>query len=136
MSYYNKEYVVGLVFTTDLKQVVLIKKNRPDWQKGKLNGIGGKLEKDETALTAMIREFEEETGVLTEANWWKYFLTLYFESVVVHFFTMSNDDVWSNARTTTDELVGHFAVYDVINSDCIITNIKHLIPLAIQRLSF
>lgn len=34
-------YVAGLAFSTDLQHVALIKKNRPDWQAGKFNGIGG-----------------------------------------------------------------------------------------------
>ena len=56
-------YVVGFLFNPDMTEVVLIKKNRPDWQKGLLNGVGGKIESGEDPITAMIREFKEETGV-------------------------------------------------------------------------
>lgn len=46
-----QEYVLGFAFTPkDLKgnqKVVLIEKLKPEWQKGKFNGIGGKLEKDD-----------------------------------------------------------------------------------------
>ncbi len=38
-----KLYVVGFMFTEDEKQVVLIEKKRPEWQAGKLNGVGGKI---------------------------------------------------------------------------------------------
>ncbi|KKN77742.1 hypothetical protein LCGC14_0357160 [marine sediment metagenome] len=31
------EYVVRFLFSSDEKLVVLIKKNKPDWQKGKLS---------------------------------------------------------------------------------------------------
>ena len=64
-------YVVGFAFNKVGDQVVLIKKNRPAWQSGLLNGIGGHIEEtDKTALDAMIREFEEETSVLTSPKDW------------------------------------------------------------------
>jgi len=37
-------YVCGFMMTWDLQQFLLIRKTHPDWQKGKLNGIGGKIE--------------------------------------------------------------------------------------------
>lgn len=65
------QYVVGFMFTLDKNEVVLIRKNRPDWQAGKWNGVGGKCEDDETPANAMKREFLEETGVDSE-EWEKY----------------------------------------------------------------
>jgi 8-oxo-dGTP pyrophosphatase MutT (NUDIX family) len=58
------EYVVGFVFDPDESHLLLIWKNRPAWQAGKLNGPGGKRENGETPLAAMEREFGEETGFL------------------------------------------------------------------------
>ena len=54
-----KEYVVGFMFSEE------ILKNKPDWQAGRLNGVGGKVEPNEYPDQAMVREFEEETGVRT-----------------------------------------------------------------------
>jgi hypothetical protein len=34
--------VAGFLFRNNDTEVALIRKNKPDWQKGKLNGIGGK----------------------------------------------------------------------------------------------
>ncbi len=36
-----ERYVVGFCFNGDMSKVVLIQKNRPAWQVGKLNGVGG-----------------------------------------------------------------------------------------------
>ena len=58
-----KRYVVGFLLNYDRTQVVLIRKNRPAWQAGHLNGVGGKIEMGETPIEAMTREFEEETGL-------------------------------------------------------------------------
>lgn len=38
-------------------------KNKPDWQKGCLNGIGGKIEEGEKPIDAVFRELEEEAVV-------------------------------------------------------------------------
>lgn len=62
------KYVVGFLFDESKQHVALIRKARPAWQYGKLNGIGGHIEKNETPLQAMRREFFEETGA-TVANW-------------------------------------------------------------------
>lgn len=63
-------YVVGFRFSKDFSRVVVIRKNRPVWQKGLLNGIGGKIEPGESPLDAMVREFLEETGMKTAAAEW------------------------------------------------------------------
>lgn len=59
-------YSCGFLFSPDRSRVLLIRKNRPAWQAGKLNGLGGKLEHGETPLDAMRREFWEEAGVRIE----------------------------------------------------------------------
>ena len=41
---------------------LLILKDRPEWQKGRLNLPGGKIEEGENPEQAALRELEEETG--------------------------------------------------------------------------
>ena len=74
-----KEYVVGFAFKGEYKeQVLLLLKNRPEWQAGNFNGVGGKVEVDkETPREAMTREFEEETGVFVPQRYWTHFCTIY-----------------------------------------------------------
>ena len=69
-----KEYVLGFMFDRANATVVMIHKNKPEWQKGFLNGVGGKIEPNEAPLDAMEREFKEETGV--EVTTWNRFATL------------------------------------------------------------
>jgi len=66
-------YVLGFMFSEDLGHVVLIEKKRPEWQAGKLNGIGGKVEDKELPIKAMEREFKEETDVCVVSDNWKRF---------------------------------------------------------------
>ncbi len=61
-------YVVGFQFNAERTKVALIRKAKPEWQKGLLNGIGGKIEPtDNDPHSAMVREFREETGVATDS---------------------------------------------------------------------
>src|SRR5262245_46641476 len=58
-----KRYAVGFVFVEfDGPWVLLLRKTRPAWQAGKLNGPGGHIEDGESDIDAMRREFLEEVG--------------------------------------------------------------------------
>lgn len=70
------KYVLGFLFDLKDDTVLLVRKNRPTWQEGLLNGIGGKIENGEEPLEAMIREFKEEVGY--EQDDWNHFLTCKF----------------------------------------------------------
>lgn len=58
----QQRYVLGVLLDRDEKHVLVIWKNRPAWQAGKLNCIGGKIEENELPIVAMQREFLEETN--------------------------------------------------------------------------
>ena len=134
-----KRYVVGLMFNYDFTKLVMIKKIRPDWQWGHLNGPGGQIDKDETDMQAMLREFKEETGVKTKPQDWTRVCTLNFEHAEVVFFAGNNDTYCDDAKTTTDEEI---AAYHVIHGALIlndkmhpvIENIPMVMALAQQRL--
>ncbi len=132
-----KEYVLGFAFNKDKTQVVLILKNRPDWQKGKFNGIGGKIEpSDENIHRAMVREFYEETGVVTETQDWNAFAEMLYDDdklkgpAKVYCFRMF-DNCIQQCSTCTDELV---QILDL--SEVHVHKLRHLltvlIPLALQ----
>lgn len=64
-----QEYVLGFVFDRiDPDLTLLIRKNRPEWVAGKLNGIGGKREEEEPIPYAMIRGASEEASI-NDAEW-------------------------------------------------------------------
>lgn len=65
----EKNFVLGFLFNAKLDKVVLIKKNRPDYQAGKLNGLGGKIEQEDCPKLKMVDKFVEEAGVIV--NDWK-----------------------------------------------------------------
>ena len=127
----------------DCGEVLLIEKTRPNWQKGKLNGIGGHIEPGETPQQAAKREFDEETG-----NHWRglqqraymHFATMEGISMAepvwrVHCFSVHSD--FNLFGVTYDGEEGRVRAFraDLISSPAnsrvpILPNLKWLIPLA------
>jgi 8-oxo-dGTP diphosphatase len=81
-----QRYVCGFLFSPDRERVLLIRKNRPAWQAGKLNGVGGKVEAGETLHQAITREFREEAGLTIPEQRWQHVLTLTGPDWTGHFF--------------------------------------------------
>lgn len=59
----NKNYVVIMLFNKSYDKVLLVKRNKNPY-KNCWNGIGGKIENDETPIEAAKRECIEETNIL------------------------------------------------------------------------
>jgi 8-oxo-dGTP diphosphatase len=124
-------YVVGFLFNANLSMVALIRKNRPEWQKGKLNGVGGKIEPGESGLDAMIREFKEETGATVED--WLWFEQEQFANGAVVNFYAAVAPAGTYVRDVTDEHVSFYFLTNAILEQCI-PNLKYLIPMASHHL--
>lgn len=129
------KYVAGLLFRDD--EVALIRKNRPDWQAGKLNAVGGKVEPSEYPVYAMRREFAEEAGYQPPLTDWRQFCTLEHphRGGEVHFFTaMWDQGIGPITKNMTDEPVDWYKVRDVLapSYQLIIPNLRWLIPLALN----
>ncbi len=120
-------YVCGFAFDPTGEWVVLIRKAKPAWQAGKLNGVGGKVEPGEAPLLAMIREFREETGVSTDFRAWKQFATVSGDDWTVHFFHLRLG-LDANVQTMEDEAVDW---YPVAHTPDRINNLSWLIPMAL-----
>jgi 8-oxo-dGTP diphosphatase len=128
------KYVCGFYFDHVLKQVVLIWKNKPAWQAGKLNGIGGKIEPGETAAEAMHREFKEETGIDHPA--WDRVIIISGNDWEVHFFSaVGKANEFEYATTMEDEEVAKIEV-DRLHDFDYIPNLEWLIPLALHKIEF
>ncbi len=99
-----QKYVLGFALDYDLRKVILIRKEKPLWQKGKLNGVGGKIEEGESSLDAMIREFEEESGLYIKG--WNNFLTYSGNNFLIDiFYVCLKDEDFYSVKTITEELI-------------------------------
>ena len=141
-----QKYVAGFLFfdhvekdiweyETRTKKVLLVRKNKPAWQKGKLNGIGGKIEEGETPDDAMHREFFEETGIEQKFDW-KLFVVLKNEIVgyELYFYKTSLNDRPNLKQYKNDigEILEVHSVEDLKKRDKI-KNLEWLIPLAFDE---
>lgn len=135
----RREWVVGFAFDESAEVVVLIRKARPEWQAGRLNGVGGKVEPDVdvvdgavSIVAAMTREFAEETGVRTGREEWQHFASLKWEEGTVHFFRLFDWRVVRDSRTLTDEPIEVHRVAELDRAR-VTPNLRWLVPLAAHR---
>lgn len=155
-----QEYVCGFMFDRDMERVVLIRKSKPQWQAGKLNGVGGKVEIKETVkavpgLTsgfhiyetppeAMAREFLEETGYRTRPQDWRLFRTERFglaasnvsdakHGAIVHFLFAINSWAVRDAATQESECIEKHSIrmlFLEMNRPQMMYNLPYLIEMA------
>ena len=128
------EMVLGFYFERfqDEWLVWLIRKNRPTWQRGKLNGIGGHVEPDESPLRAMRREFREEAGL--DIDNWVHAITLNGPGWRVHIFRVFH---WgygpAHPSTQTDETVSFYQTGAMFPRTLAIPNLEWIVPLLLDK---
>jgi 8-oxo-dGTP diphosphatase len=125
------KYVLGFLFSDDEEFCVLVQKNKPEWQAGLLNGVGGKIEDGETALAAVRREFLEETGVDTSLIEWRPFCEMFGNDWVVYCF-MARDREWHKVGTTTPEKIICVSVKELRTLSCV-SNLYWLVQMALDK---
>lgn len=126
-----KNYVVGFLFNSEMTRVLLIhKRHGPQCVIEKWNGVGGKIEANESPYQAMVREFEEEAGISTREHEWRRFTTLVGTTATVHFFWMKDSCLLQQARDCTDEETGTFLTSDIglDNVVVVVPNLRWMIP--------
>jgi 8-oxo-dGTP diphosphatase len=134
-----KEYVAGFLICEEDETVALVVKNKPEWQAGLWNAIGGKIEAGETPLAAMIREFQEETGYVTSdwtGSWTRYAVLNGYsptsEQFCVHFFyRFTAVPLTQVVTTTTDEKI-IVVPWQLITPKTSMANLRWLLLMALD----
>lgn len=127
-------YAVGFYFNRDMSEVVLIRKKKPKWQEGKLNGVGGKVEAGETFIQAMVREFKEETGLQTRETEWSLAIEQRGEDYVLAVFHgISSTLELPFIETQEEEQVSWFRVQSLPERSDLIHNIPWYVFLAFDQ---
>ncbi|MCT7529092.1 NUDIX domain-containing protein [Aliarcobacter cryaerophilus] len=120
--------VVGII--TDNKEILLLKKNNPDWQKGLYNGIDGKVELNTTPLETIIKKCQEELGV-NISNWIELDSEISSSGIeIVYFLTTLNEGEIKKLQSQTDERAELFSINNLP------TNILQDLKIQIERQFF
>lgn len=138
-----KDYTLGFMFSEDSSKVLLILKDRPEWQRDKLNGIGGKAEpKDELNLkVTQIREFKEKTGIGSSTEDWELFCiingtetesktgTEIGSQYRIWCYKAFSDNIYNAKRMETEQ--PEIIHVNNINKAHVLPNVNWLIPMAL-----
>lgn len=119
-----KRYV--LVNAVYAEFVLLLHKNRPDWQRNRLNLCGGKIEDGETPEITAVRELFEETGLTVSEE------PVCMGKLIGHEFEIFcfNAKVASTVLQTEEDQKPEWFYWDEIKySPKLIPNLRVIIPL-------
>ena len=98
-------YVLGFLFDESLSRIALVRKDHPDWMKGKWNAIGGEVQEDEGINDAMVRECQEEAGI-EDTSLWGMFASISGEGFDVFCYRSTTGDIEeAHGREVSNELV-------------------------------
>lgn len=121
---------LAFIFTPDFRQVLLIQKNRPTWQAGLINGLGGKCEPGEDALLCVSREVYEEANLAIYPEQWTYVSQILWAKWQVDIFATVFAGHMNQAQAQTDEAVAWYSLNQLPEN--VMSNLRWLIPLAVD----
>jgi 8-oxo-dGTP diphosphatase len=124
-----KRYVIGIAFDPTYREVVMVLKDRPEWQAGLYNFPGGKVEKDEEPDDCMPREFKEECGLETRPIDWHLVGELEGDDYVLYVYTTVTSI--EGARTMESEMVTRMGVEALPRN--VVGNIPWLLAYALDH---
>lgn len=109
---------------------MLIKKNRPSWQEGNFNGVGGAVEQNETPLEAIKREAKEETNL--DIKEWNKIEYLSYDEVDLYIYQANiSSDLLNSYQSITDEKLAIFGKSELPKN--LVEDVKYIVS---QRLNF
>ncbi len=128
-----KKYTLGFIFNENMDKVLLIHKLVPAWQVGKINGLGGKMEEVEDGLSCIVREIQEESGLITEKESWEFICKMHSLDFNIDTFGYIYTGDINDAKSLEAEQIEWFDVNNLPEN--VISNLKWLIPLTIDKMT-
>lgn len=122
----KKNYVIGIVLDENLTETLLLKRVKEPFP-DTLNGIGGKINSDESLEDAMLREMQEETDIKIEnVKKIEYMLTEYYPyGVLLNVFSIIlNDSYEKKELIKTRE--GELRWYNLVEHNLFDTRKPHM----------
>lgn len=127
-----RSYVVGFDMDARCWSVVLIRKATPGFMRGLLNGVGGKIERGESPIDAMVREYQEEAGVIVP-RWTPFAIREFNSGVSGHFFYHSGSSCFA-AKTMEKEKIELRFIEDLAHRrEELVPDVSWLLPMAVEH---
>lgn len=109
-------------------KIILVKKAKPEWQRGLLNLPGGELKPNESPRQCIKREWFEETGIETFESDWIFKLKMQFDNeVTLHAFRAIAKEPYS-VNFIIDEPARWYGI-SWLDYDKCLPDLKWLIPI-------
>lgn len=119
--------MAGFLFSDDRERVVLVEKINPEWQRGRLNGVGGKIEaSDASPVAAIVREFEEEAGLSVQK--WEKFCEVRRRGDLTYFFRSFAEGPVEHVSGREAEEISAYPVSEVVRLNTM-PNLRWLMAL-------
>ena len=119
LPYHSQTVGYVLLIARVKNEVVVIRKNRPTWQAGRLNFPGGKIELHESPLEAVAREMAEETGVALAMDQLRPVALMVREGDFEVFVFAAESGEFAGAQSLTDEPVALLDVAELGSPRCL-----------------
>jgi len=130
-------YTLGFIFNESLSKVLLMHKLTPAWQKGMVNGLGGKFEANESCYDCVAREILEEASLVTHPDEWLKVGELRAPDWEIDVLSLVYPGDPNDAQAAEDEAIEWFPVFAL--PPAIKSNLSWLVPLchdAVQNQEF
>ncbi len=126
--------VYTLIFVLTENKILLINREKSPW-KGCWNGLGGKIEANETVVESTIRELKEETGldVLEKNVIYKGKLTWNTSSDYLHIFICYTDTLIKTPVKTREGILDYKSLDWIMGHNL---GVAHNIPFFIESVLF
>jgi 8-oxo-dGTP diphosphatase len=127
-----QKYTLGFIFDSTLNKVLLMHKTKPEWQAGKVNGLGGKVEEGEDGISCIKREVKEESNLDIEKESFVYAGVLHSDSFHMEVFCSIYTGNISDAKTLEEQKVEWFPIDSLPKNG--IDNLFWLIHMTLDKI--
>ena len=122
------EYV--LCYVRDLcGDILAIERRKQDWQQGKLNLPGGRIEVGETAEQAAIREIKEEANI--DATDTTFIGSIHYAESTIYVLDCGFNPDDNEVKSSAEGEVIWFGCPELLRDPRLIPNLRVIIPLAV-----
>lgn len=126
-------YVLVYVYDPETNKVLIIHKDRPSWQNGKINFPGGKIEEeDKTPAHAASRELYEETEIFISYYDLELSGKIFGNDFSIHVFKVEHEKC--DVHSTESELPEWINYFELLKRDNLIPNLYVMTSLLMSNI--